>query len=470
MKAFQRLFAVLFVLTFLVTACAQPTAAPTEAPTVQEPAAPATEKPAEPAAPAETAAPVEPTQAEAPGAVTEPIELEFWTMLGGDLGERVKEMIADYNASQDLVTINEVNMGDYEPLLEKQLAAVVAGNLPPVTLIDYKTVPFFAREGILEPIANWASEEDMNDFMPELLSDLTYDGVVYALPFNRSYQGLYYNKDIFRAAGLDPEKPPTTWEEYTQYVDQINAMGTDVKGTYVFRRSHEFFLSFGEMISNDECNVTVNSDKGVEALQFLSDLHYKHEGVVPANLSGPFAQAAIEFIQGKVAFYSGSIGIQPTVAKTVDFDYGFTLLPAGPGGQAWLGGGGNIAIPASGTPEQKAAAWDFVKWVTSQEQSAKWHMGTGYLPTRLSVAELPEVQAFYKDHPSWPVSVEGVKGIVKTPCAIVNIPQYVSITTPFADQVVLNGEDPKAIANELQAALQLLIDQARQENTLIIPK
>jgi ABC-type glycerol-3-phosphate transport system substrate-binding protein len=331
-------------------------------------------------------------------------------------------------------------------------------------------VPFFAQAGVLEPIADWASQEDMDDFLPGLLSDLTYEDVVYALPFNRSYQGVYYNKDLFRQAGLDPEAPPKTWDEYAAAVDAIDALGDDIYGSYIYRRSHEFFLSFGEPISNENCDVTVASDAGVAAYQYLQDLRYVHNALVPANLSGPFDQAAIEFIQGKVGMYSGSIAIQNRVGSTVEFDWGFFLMPAGPGGYAWLGGGGNVAMSASATPEQKAAAWDFARWLTSKEKSAEWHMGTGYLPTRKSVAELPEVQAFYAENPSWQTSVEGVQYIYKTPCAIVNIPQYVSIVTPATDRVVLNQEDPLTVLQDLQRELQDLIDQARENGELIILK
>ena len=320
MKSLTKILTFVISLSLLLAACASPTAAPTQAPAPVEPTAPpaaaptdvpAVEAPAATEAPAMTEAPAA-TEEPAASAITEPITIEFWTMLGGDLGERVKKLVEEYNASQDMVTIMEVNQGDYEPLLQKQLASIVAGNFPPVTLIDYKTVPFFAQAGVLEPIANWASEDDMNDFIPGLLGDLTYDGVVYALPFNRSYQGVYYNKDLFRQAGLDPEAPPQTWDEYAAAVDAIDALGDDIYGSYIYRRSHEFFLSFGEPISDENCDVTVASDAGVAAYQYLQDLRYVHNALVPANLSGPFDQAAIEFIQGKVGMYSGSIAIQKT--------------------------------------------------------------------------------------------------------------------------------------------------------------
>jgi len=458
------LVALLLIVVQVIAACA-PAAEP-EA--TAEPAAPETEE----AAPPEEE---EMEEEEEPAATEEqealaPIEIEFWTMLGGDLCEKVSEYVEKFNGMQDEVIVTEVNQGGYEPLLEKQLASVAAGNFPPVTLMDYKVVPFFASNGILEPISNWASEEDMQDFIPALLNDLTYDGTVYALPFNRSYQGVYYNKDLFRAAGLDPDSPPETWEEYAEFVDQIGAIGDDVWGSYVYRRSHEHILSFGEPISDANCDVTINSERGVEALQYMADLNFVHGALVPAQLSGPFDQTAIEFIQGKVGMYSGSIAIQNRVKESVDFDWGFSLLPEGPyGDRAWLGGGGNVAMSASADPEIKEAAWKFVSFLSSAEQSADWHMTTGYLPTRYSVANLPEVIEFYEDNPSWQTSVDGAEFIFPTPCAIVNIPQYVSIERPNADRIVLNGEDAQEVMDQLAEELQILIDEKRLEDTLMLP-
>lgn len=399
-----------------------------------------------------------------------PVYLEFWTMLGGSLGAKVKEYIQEFNDSQDEVVILEVNLGDYEPLLQKLVASIVAGDTPAVTFVDYRNVRFFAQEGVLEPINNWMSDEELADFYPSLLTDLTFEGQVYALPFNRSYQGVYYNKDLFREAGLDPDSPPKTWDEYVEYANAISALGPDIYGTYVYRRSHEPILSFGGTISDADCNPTHNDEATIAAFQFMQDLNLVHGGLVPAALRGGFTTTAVEFIQGRVGLYSGSIAIQNLVGETVDFDWGFTLLPAGPGGQAWVGGGGNIAIGADASDREKAAAFEFVKFMTSAEQSADWHMSTGYLPTRESVATLPEIESFYAENPSWKTSVEGVEFIVDTPCVMVNVPQYVSIERPNSDRIVLNGEDPTAVTADLAAELQALIDSLREEDRLILPE
>jgi sn-glycerol 3-phosphate transport system substrate-binding protein len=446
MKAL-RFLVVMMVLLSLIVACAPAT-------TVVPPAA--------------TTAPVAPAATQPPAPAAK-IEMEFWTLLGGDLGVRLQKMIDEYNASQSQVVIKNVNLGDYEPLQQKLLAAIVAGNVPPVTFVDYKNVQFFAQEKIFEPIDNLASAEDMKDFVPSLLVDSTYQGKVYALPFNRSYQGLYYNKDLFAASGLDPEKPPKTWDEFSQYMQKINNTTKGTYGTYIYRRTHEHILGFGGNISDENCNVTVNDANSLKAIQYLQDMRYKWGALVPANMSGAFDQTAIEFIQGKVGMYIGSIAQMERMGR-MDFKTGFALLPAGPGGQRWVGGGGNLAISASAKPEIKKAAWDFVKFLTSTKKSAEWHMGTGYLPTRKSVSELPEVQEFYKTHPGWKTANEGANFIVRTPCAMINIPEYVNVLNNSMDEVVLKQADVKTVMDRTTKDLQATIDKQRKDGKLIIIK
>ncbi len=124
------------------------------------------------------------------------IELAFWTLLGGANGDRIQKLVDDFNGSQDGIVIINERQGGYDDLQQKLLASLAAGNPPPITMVDYKYVPFYAKEGAFEPINNLASEEDLEDFIPGLLVDLSYQGQVYAVPFNRSTQGMFYNKDL----------------------------------------------------------------------------------------------------------------------------------------------------------------------------------------------------------------------------------------------------------------------------------
>ena len=254
----------------------------------------------------------------------EPVEIEFWTLLTGPLGERLDGMVTEYNASQDAVEVVNVNQGGYNEIQQKMLAALAAGSPTyVVTMIDYKNVPFYANSGVLEPISDWASAEDMADFIPGLLADLTLDGKVYALPMNRSTQGLYYNKDLFREAGLDPDKPPETWDEVRQYGAAIAALGDDFSGIYGTGNMQWYFepfvYEFGGSFSDADCNFTFNDEYGVAAATYLSDLvHEDGVAIIPSIMSGPFDQQATEFVQGKVGMLRQSTAVNEILSNVVD--------------------------------------------------------------------------------------------------------------------------------------------------------
>jgi sn-glycerol 3-phosphate transport system substrate-binding protein len=459
MNKFGRFLLPIIVFAMLLGACAP---AATPAPTQPAPAA----QPTQALAAQPTNAPV---AAPAGGA---PVKIEFWTLLTGSLGDQLNTMINEYNASQNKVQIVNVNQGSYEALQAKLLAAVAAGAPPAVLMTDYKYVPFYAQKGIFEPIDNLASKQDMADFIPGLLVDLTYQGKVYAVPFNRSTQVLYYNKDMFKAAGLDPEKPPTTWDEFRTVACKLTDASKGQFGAYAGGNMGWFFEPFvyqaGGQVSDADSNWTFQDDKGVQAAKYLQDLANKDKcTVVPANLTGTFDQRDMEFLTGKVAMMRDSTALQSTVATSAKFNWGLASLPAGPGGSAITTGGGNIAITAKSSPEQKAAAWDFVRFLTGTQKSAQWFMATGYMPTRQSVMALPEVQAFEKTHPSYQVAVQELTKIHPTAVGILNAPEWTTVIPAALDRIIINNEDPATVLKQAAADMQKTIDAARAAGTLI---
>ena len=402
----------------------------------------------------------------------ESVEVEFWTLLSGQLGETLAELIEQYNAENDNVTIINVNSGSYNAQQEAMLAAVAAGNFPTISMIDYKNVPFYAANGWLEPINNYASTDDTEDFIPGLLEDLTLNGNVYALPYNRSTQGLYYNKDLFAQAGLDPEDPPDTWDEVVADGQAIEALGDDYHGIYATGNMQWYFepmvYEWGGQFSDETCHFTFNDAYGVAVAQYLQDSLYKDGvAVVPSILSGSWDQQAIEFVNGKVGMMRQSTAVNGYIDGVVDFDWGFTMFPAGTAGRYVTSGGANVAISAKASDAEKQAAWDFLNWLTDTENSATFHMNTGYMPSRYSVMDLPEVQEFYDDHPTWMVSVNQLQYTKSTSCAVLNSPNWGTTIEAAMERIIINQEDPQTVLDEAAAELNEGIDEATEAGTLI---
>jgi sn-glycerol 3-phosphate transport system substrate-binding protein len=402
------------------------------------------------------------------------IEIEFWSLLTGPLGERVQALVDDYNASQDAVRIVNVNQGGYNELQTKLLASVAAEEVPVVTMVDFQYVPFYANEGVFVPLNDLAGEGGLDDYIPGLLTDLSYNGEVYALPFNRSTQGMYFNRELFDQAGVDYPNPDSTWEEIAESARAISALGDDIYGIYGDWNTwywQPFVQSWGGEFSDAECNYTFNSPEGVAAAEFFQGLIHDDEvAILPSNSSGTFDQQALEFVIGQVGMMRQSTAINGFIDDVVNFEWGFTMLPAGPGGRAVTSGGANFAISASAEPELQAAAFDFISFMTNTENTARFHMETGYMPSRFSALELPEVQEFHEANPSWRISVDQLEFVEPTSCATLNSPQYGSAGNEYLERIYLSNEDPQAVLDEAVAQLNAIIADSRETGEIIVPQ
>lgn len=352
------------------------------------------------------------------------------------------------------------------------LASVVADNTPPLAMMDYKNVPYYAQAGVLEPLGEYMTPEDTEDLIPGLLVDLIVDGELYGLPFNRSTQGIFYNKDLFREAGLDPEKAPATWDEVLAYSEAIKNLGDNYYGSYATGNMQWFFEAFvyqaGGQFVDEECNFIFNDEYGLKAAKYLQDQVYVTKtALIPSVLTGTFDQKEIEFVNGKVGMTRNSTAMNSFIGSVVQFDWSFAPMPAGPGGAFTTSGGANLVMSAKATPEQKKAAWDFIHWITNTENSAAFSMASGYLPTRYSVTELPEVQEFYETHPTWKTSYEALEYVHPTSCGVLNIPNWETVMNGAMDRILVNEEDAQTVLDETVAELNEVIEEARANGQLI---
>ena len=149
----------------------------------------------------------------------EPVQLSFWypVDLGGGLAKVIDGMVADFNKAHPDIHVTATYTGNYDVTLQKIQAAKLAGTLPDVAVTEISSVPVLAALGAAQPlddlIAGSGGKQFLDRFWPSMLLNCGYNGKIYGVPFQRSTPVMYYNKDAFAAAGLDPEKPPLTWDE-----------------------------------------------------------------------------------------------------------------------------------------------------------------------------------------------------------------------------------------------------------------
>jgi multiple sugar transport system substrate-binding protein len=284
-------------------------------------------------------------------------------------------------------------MGRYQALSQKIMAAVAAGQ-PPVLAQAYEAwTGELIENGSAEPLnpyiegAAGFTQDELDDFVPGMLDNNSWNGTVYSFPFNKSVRAIYWNKDIFAGEGLD--RAPVNWDEYEGYarrmtVDTDGDGEVDQWGTAgqisAWMFENLLLQNGGDILNADETAAAFDGPEGVEALEFMVRLLTDYGKVT----SGYEYQN--DFQAGKVAMIEGSTVSLSFMEGKYTFNMAVAPLPEKKGKGCYVAGT-NVVIFADATQQQKDAAWRFIKWFTSPDVTARWAARTGYAPVRMSAME-----------------------------------------------------------------------------------
>jgi sn-glycerol 3-phosphate transport system substrate-binding protein len=349
--------------------------------------------------------------------VPQTVEITFWTALGGANGQILQDIVDRYNASQKDVKVVVQFQGDYTATEQKFLAALAAGQVPDLVMLEISRIPGFAASGALQPLDDYAGGKDgidLSDFVKALLDESRIGGKLYSLPQSRSMPVFYYNKDLFKAAGLDDSQAPATWEDLRAAAIKLTKPDGSIMG-FGFQIGNPWWYfqaaveqNGGQVSDPVTRQPTFNNEKGVEAIQWWYDLIYKDKAVkiYPGQGLTTWEALQADFISGKVAMMFITTGWMGNIEKNSKFRVGVGMLPAGKGGRAAPTGGNGLVIPAKAPEAKKAAAWKFLKWITDTPQTVEWAMKTGYMPLRLSALKDATMQKYFAERPNFKVAVE----------------------------------------------------------------
>ena len=304
----------------------------------------------------------------------------------------VSQLVDGFNQSQKEVQV-KVTVIPAANFVQKFGAAAATGSAPDVAAIDLVYLPYFSSKNTLEDLTGRAKELTyMDKLSPAHLRLGKYQDKLYALPFSAEASVLYYNKDLFKQAGLDPNKPPKTYAEIKAAALKIRALGPDYYGYYfsgssgggyAFTCMPYIWAAGGDLIEGEGANekAIIDSSPGVrDGLTFFKDLW--DSGVVPASAkTDTGANALVAFQSGKVGMFgSGAFA----VSNLKNMNFGVAPLPGKTAGQSSsFAGGDEIAIPSGS--KNKDAAWTFLKYVTdTKAQTALGKLGP--VPVRTDVA------------------------------------------------------------------------------------
>jgi len=307
--------------------------------------------------------------------------------VGGPLTQVVDGMISDFMQENPDIKVKAIYAGNYNDARVKALAALKSGKPAQLSVMFSIDMYELINQDAIVPFDDLVETADekawLNSFYPTLMENGRTAGKTWGIPFQRSTIVMYYNKDAFRAAGLDPEAPPATWEELVSMGKKLTKEDGSQWGAMIPSTGYPYWM-FGalamqnnQVLMNDAGNITYFDKPAViEALQFWKDLGTTHNIMPEGTIEwGTLRQ---NFLEGKTAIMWHSTGNLTAVKKNATFDFGVAMLPAHKR-RGTPTGGGNFYIFKKSNPAEKKAAMKLVQFMTSPERSAQWSVQTGYM-------------------------------------------------------------------------------------------
>ncbi|PZE22818.1 ABC transporter substrate-binding protein [Paenibacillus xerothermodurans] len=385
----------------------------------------------------------------AAGGAKKKIEINYWYSWGDKIGENNENLVKQFNESQDEIVVKAHYQGTYDEQHAKAQAAFAAGNAPEVWQNEIASIGVFAKAGMTEDLTPFVQKDqvDMKDFVPGLMGNSYVDGKLYGLPYLRSTPLLYLNKTLLQQAGLDPNGPKN-WQELEEYARKLTVPGQRVGMTMpidIWFYEAMVAQSGGKMISDDGKKAEFNSPAGIESVKFM--LKMKEEGIMKiptADDAGTQAKTDFQNQRSAMLFSStADLTKLMQVAKDSGFELGASLMPANKSFGVPTGGC-NLVMSAKLPKEKQEAAWKFINWMTSKQQTIYASSYTGYLPSRISAVDSEEMKKLYAEKPLFKVAVDQLQHARPRPM----LKPYPEIAKIIKDQIALSVVDSSVTAEQ----------------------
>lgn len=389
-------------------------------------------------------------------APTGPVKIVYWRSLTGVAGEAQEELVARFNASQDKVIVESQFQGTYAEILQKLLAALAAGEVPDVVLLDSPFVTLFARDGVLVDLDQFVKKDknfDLSDFIPGLLADCYYDGTLCAMPVLRSTPLLYVNGDMLAAAGL-PRRAPKTWDEFREFSKQVtkyNAAGEPIQLGAGFTigqtTAHWYFQSavyaYGGLVSDEDFNIYLTEEPAIKAATLWQDMVFKDKTAIPSNSHD-------DLLNKKVAMVFGSTGSMGNLLSRADFDVIPAFMPGQVQNQVPVGG--SVLAMTSTDKRRQEAAWEFMKYMTSPEANSHIVIKTGYMPVSKSSMVYPDTVAYFEANPVRKVAIDQLQ-FTRPQASVISLSKGTEILRQMVEKLLIANRDVRQVMEETTADL-----------------
>ncbi|MCD0417318.1 ABC transporter substrate-binding protein [Rubrivivax sp. JA1024] len=388
--------------------------------------------------------------------------------VGGPITKIIDGYAAEFTKAHPDITVKPVYTGSYQDSVVKAITAAKAGNAPDIAILLSTDMFTLIDNDLIEPIDTLAKSEADHEwlkaFYPAFMENSQTGGHTWGIPFQRSTIVQYWNKDAFKAAGLDPDKAPGSWDEMvamgktlTKRDDSgtVTQWGLEIPSSgFPYWLFQALTTQNGAILANPEgTKVAYNDPKVVESAQFFADLSRKYD-VMPKGIID-WGTTPKDFFEGKTAMMWTTTGNLTNVRKNAKFAFGVAALPKKARGGSPTGGG-NIYIFKTGDKAKTAAALEFARFLSTPERAADWGIATGYVATRPDAWETEAMKKYVADFPAAAVARDQLKDAV----AELSTHDNQRVTKALNDglQAVLTGAKPAKDA----------MDQAQAEATRIL--
>lgn len=346
------------------------------------------------------------------------VQVEFWHGLAMPLGGILEKIVADFNASQSQYQVNPSFKGSYPETMVAAIAAFRAGQAPHIVqMFEVGTATMMAARGAVKPVHELMQEAgvafDPNAYLPAVRGYYSLpDGRMMSMPFNSSTAIMWYRRDAFAKAGLDPKKAPQTWPELREAARKIKAANA---APCAFTTAWPTWTQFEQFsaIHDVPLATRANGLAGLDAeLKINSPLHVRHvQTLVDMQKEGTFkyggrdAAADALFPSGECAIIHASSGLRARIVREAKFEWSAAPLPYWPGTPGApknsIIGGASFWVMSSPTrkAEDYKAVAEFFRFISQPEIVARWHTETGFLPVTFAGYEKAKAAGYYEKNP-----------------------------------------------------------------------
>lgn len=348
------------------------------------------------------------------------VEIDFYypIQVGGSLQSAIDGYIEQFEAENSHIKVTPVYSGNYEQTLASVQSAAQAGKAPAVTVLQPVHTRSLEEMDLITPIGEIVEDDEWFGMFDEafMLNSVLDDGTVASIPFQRSTNVMYWNKEMFERAGLDPESPPETWDEMVEIGHLLMSEGGADWGIQIRSSADSVWplqamaIQNGVVLDSADGTETYYDDPGViKALENWVGL--AEEGVSPPGVID-FATTPLDFAGESVGIIWTTTGQLTNVRNNADFDFGVAPLPA----QERRGaptGGGNLFMMNGISEEEQDAAISLIRFLSSPEIQADWTVTSGYVAPLEKAWELEPLLTYAEEFPQAKVAREQLSDVEK---------------------------------------------------------